>query len=183
MKATFNRVAFLFVIFGEKYNMNNQEVQNLPKNQKVIAVLLLVVGAYIIFSIVGNNKEAVNTTTSKVVAIPEVTTVQKKTTDYHTPDNYVLDYYHAINNKDWNTLKQRTVNSYNENSLKGFFEFKNFTGIQIVNVEKISKEIAIVTVNATYLDAANVKKTTQLKVRCELAQDYLTWLINPLTVF
>lgn len=163
--------------------MKNQEIQNLSKNQKLLAVLLLAVGAYIIFNVVGNNKEVVSTKISKVVDIPEVTTIQQKVTDYHTPDNYVLDYYYAINNKDWNTLTQRTVNTYNENSLKGFFEFKNFTGVQIVSIDKINKEIAVVTVNATYLDAANVKKTTQLKVRCELAQDYLTWLINPLTVF
>lgn len=158
--------------------------EELTKSQKRIGGIIILIAVVFLYQFFQSEK-AIN---DQVVLISkkEVTpffTLQKNENGLYTPENYLLDYYSNINNKNWDYVLKHSLKQYNKDFIKGQFSYKELKGVEVVSVEKENKEMALVSANITFVNSKNDTISKRINAQLQLAKDYQTWIVSPLTVF
>lgn len=154
----------------------------LTKSQKTISTVILIIAVVFLYNFYqSENKPTVKE--AKQVVVAPFFTMQQNETGFYTPENYLLDFYKNINSKDWNYILKHSLKQYNLDRLKADFSSKNFLGIKILSTEKRGKEMAFIAADITYVNTANDTISKRVNAQLQLATDYKTWIVAPLTVF
>ncbi|MCI2229568.1 hypothetical protein MC378_10350 [Polaribacter sp. MSW13] len=157
--------------------------QELTKNQKTIGTIILIIAIVFLYKFYQSENAPAEKVVAKEIKIAPFFTMQQNEDELYTPENYLLDYYANVNTKDWNYLLKHSLRQYNLDYLQGHFETKEFVGVKILSTEKMGKELAYVKTNVTYINAVNDTIAVQVNAHLQLATDYKTWIVAPLTVF
>lgn len=151
----------------------------------VIIAVSVVIILGLVFLLPDSGNEAAKKEPTKTVIkqdLKPVESIEKKQNDYYIPENYAIDFYNGINKKDWSKLSEIS-NNFTAKKLKETFDFFDIKGFKILSVQKNSKTVSNIIGIVSYTNVTNELKTKDVSIRMELANDYKTWLISPLTVY
>ena len=108
-------------------------------------------------------------------------TFESRTSELHTPKNYALDYLRFWHLKNWEAMAE-VSNNWTADRLKSQLEYTELKGYKYINSTK-TKTTAELQFAITYYDhATETDKVKIVKASLFLADDYVTWLVNPYTL-
>jgi hypothetical protein len=159
------------------------EKKALNKREKQIGAVLLIITAFVIMAILPEDKTPEPTNKQAVEVVPFYTIPNP---DWiHTPENYVINFYRSINDKNWNKLSTISNGEFYEDPerVASQFQTMNIKGLKIIDTKKESKALAYVKAHITYTKSTEEIQTKEVDIRLELLDDFQTWIISPYTTF